>query len=298
MAALGWAAALGAAGLCRFLLHVMGPMAVRGGGVVRNWRGDPVPVSMGVAAVLPVMATVAVAAAGGWFPAKAALALLFSAAVMTVAGLLDDVWGDGSVRGLRAHLVAAWRGRWTTGGMKAAAGAAAALVAGSLLAPASLWRALLAAGIVAASANGINLLDLRPGRAWKCLLAGWTGLAVAAWAGWGHGTSWPAAGNVAAGAGAGASLLLAGSQLGALVAYGPADLRGKVMMGDAGANGLGALLGAGTVLILPTPMHAVVLAAWIALHLYCDRFSLSETIARRPLLRWLDEWGRPPDPRS
>ncbi len=78
---------------------------------------------------------------------------------------------------------------------------------------------MLTAGLVAGTANLLNLLDLRPGRAAKAGV-----LAAAA---------------TLRGPGGG---LVAGP-LGATLAVLPDDLGERVMLGDAGANALGALLG-------------------------------------------------------
>src|SRR5690625_2263796 len=131
LAAAIWFAGAG----CRFLLRVMEGWADAAGDLKANYVGQPIPVGLGMAVTIPAVFIVGTAGAVGAVGPDAALGLVFPTLVMTLIGWLDDRWGDRSVRGVRAHLVAAWRGRWTTGGLKAGAGAMAALVSGFLFAP-------------------------------------------------------------------------------------------------------------------------------------------------------------------
>jgi UDP-N-acetylmuramyl pentapeptide phosphotransferase/UDP-N-acetylglucosamine-1-phosphate transferase len=70
------------------------------------------------------------------------------------------------------------------------------------------------------------------------------------------------------------------------------DVRGKVMLGDAGANYLG--FAAGVALIEGTPLGLQIIMALllISLHIVAERISLSAWIEAKPLLRWLDGLGR------
>jgi hypothetical protein len=71
------------------------------------------------------------------------------------------------------------------------------------------------------------------------------------------------------------------------------DLDARSMLGDTGANTAGALVG--LVLVERTgPLgRSVILAALTALTLASERVSFSAVIDRQPLLRQLDQWGRP-----
>ncbi len=133
-------------------------------------------------------------------------------------GLLDDLFGHlGQARGLRGHLRALLRGHLTTGAVKAIGGLAVALVIGYLHSGVNV-RALLDGLVIALSANAFNLLDLRPGRSLKgfFLLA----LPLLLWQ--------PAL------------LPILGPALAAALVLAPADFSGRVMLGDVGANTLGA----------------------------------------------------------
>ena len=63
------------------------------------------------------------------------------------------------------------------------------------------------------------------------------------------------------------------------------------MLGDTGANALGALCGVAACVVLP-PLGQLVLAlALAALNLYAETHSLSALIRSHPLLNRLDRWG-------
>jgi hypothetical protein len=82
--------------------------------------------------------------------------------------------------------------------------------------------------------------------------------------------------------------------LAAAVALLRADLREKVMLGDGGANALGAALGVAAAAGAPRRSLAVHLAVLSALTLASERVSFSAVIARTPGLRELDALGRLP----
>jgi UDP-N-acetylmuramyl pentapeptide phosphotransferase/UDP-N-acetylglucosamine-1-phosphate transferase len=74
------------------------------------------------------------------------------------------------------------------------------------------------------------------------------------------------------------------------------DLRERLMLGDTGANVLGAALGLAAVLELSSGPRWVVLAVLVALNVAAEVVSLSRVIDRTPPLRRLDRLGRrPPD---
>ena len=151
-------------------------------------------------------------------PVGLRLAAVVAGSAATLAGAHDDLQGSSAHRGLRGHLVALGRGDLTTGAVKVLAIGAGGLVAGSLVERGRCTRRLAAGLVVAGSANLANLLDLRPGRAAKAALVVAVPLAVTGGRG----------GVLAAAAGGAAAGLL------------PLDLGERVMLGDAGANALGA----------------------------------------------------------
>jgi UDP-GlcNAc:undecaprenyl-phosphate/decaprenyl-phosphate GlcNAc-1-phosphate transferase len=247
------------------MLRVIGHMQ-------ENYRGRSVPQSMG-SVLLPVYAI-----AGGWALLTGILpfSVLGRAAVIVfglgLVGLLDDMWGDNRTRGFTGHFRRLLeQGEITTGMVKAIAGLllsfwAVAGLPGSFLL--LFWHAVL----VALSANFFNLLDLRPGRSLKAffLLS-----LVYAWL-------------VTSETGI---LLLFPCWL-TVLAYFPWDLRSWGMLGDAGANVLGGLLGLVVVLTAPFWLQSFYMAALVLFHVLAERVSLTRVIAANPLLNFIDMLGR------
>jgi len=225
----------------------------------RNHAGDEVTLLEGVWAVvgsgLPLLAI---------DPCAATVA--FGAGVT---GAYDDLHPDAARKGLRGHLGALSRGELSPGALKIV-GLCATAAAGSWIGgrrhPLDIG---LDAALVAGSANMANLFDLRPGRCLKVIVAFGVPLTC--------GSRGPAA---AAAIGASAMLL-------------PTDLKGATMLGDTGANALGALLGqsaAGGSRFFRCGALAVLTAGT----LLSERVSFSAVIDNNPVLRAVDHWGRPP----
>jgi hypothetical protein len=120
-------------------------------------------------------------------------------------------------------------------------------------------RKLSGALLVGLAANALNQLDTRPGRALKAYLAG----------------------AAATGAPLGTAVLL--------LAY---DLREMSMLGDAGSNALGSMLGLSSVSRLTERGRWFAIGALAGLTLLGERRSLGELIERTPVLRELDALGR------
>ena len=167
--------------------------------------------------------------------------------VITAIGLADDRW-SGEERGFVAHL----RARRTTGVLK---------LVGIPLVALARTRSLSGALLVALSANALNQLDTRPGRALKAYLA---------------------------------AALLVDAPLALAVLLAPYDLREMTMLGDGGANGLGAMLGWSSVNRFTGRGRWVAIGALAGLTLLGERRSLGELIERTPVLHELDAWGRVP----
>lgn len=191
-------------------------------------------------------------------------------------GALDDLAGDVHSKGLTGHLGALARGRVTTGAVKVLGLGASGLLAAALIDRSrhrtervSLLDTLVGGGVVAGTANLLNLLDLRPGRALKAAVL----LGV---------TAAPSPRSAAA---AGAAT---GAALGVL---GP-DLSGQTMLGDTGANSAGALLGAALVQCCGRRGRLAALAVLTALTLASERVSFTRVIESTPGLRELDALGR------
>ncbi|MCD0453652.1 hypothetical protein LO762_31370 [Actinocorallia sp. API 0066] len=237
-----------------------------------NHRGEPVTLLEGPAFALGSAAAGLVAPG---LPGRLRAAAFVAGAGSGAFGAYDDLAGSASSRGFKGHLSALARGEVTTGAVKilgiGATGLTAAALAGSPAATPVRRAAdtLLNGAIVAASANLMNLFDLRPGRAIK--VGALAGVPLTATSG----------GAVVA------------APLGAAFALLPEDLGERAMLGDAGANALGALLGlAATRLNLPARL--AVAGGLVALNAASEYVSFTKVIRETPALNWLDMLGRRP----
>jgi hypothetical protein len=272
-----------------------------------NHRGDQLTLLEGPALTV---GSVAVSALEPGLPPRVRAALALAGTGAAAFGGYDDLAGSGSRRGFRGHLGALARGEVTTGAVKLAGIGATGLVSAALLGggPADV---AVNAGLVAGGANLLNLFDLRPGRALKVALASGTLLAMGARRGpVRSGTTRPTADTAtgpgtapgpgtAAGLGADSgpgALPTVAAPLGAAIALLPEDLGERAMLGDAGANALGALFGVAAAASLSRPARLALLAAITGLTAASEVVSFTAVIERTPALRWLDMLGRRPVP--
>jgi hypothetical protein len=165
--------------------------------------------------------------------------------VVAAIGLADDLW-SGPERGFRAHLRA---GR-STGVLK---------LVGIPLYGLLRTRSLSGALVVGLSANALNQLDTRPGRALKAYLA---------------------------------AAVATGAPLKVAVLLTPYDLREMGMLGDTGANALGALLGLNSVERITGRGRWLLVGGLLGLTALGERTSLGQLIERSPVLHRVDAWGR------
>lgn len=229
-----------------------------------NFRGRTVTLHEGTALVGGVCAAAAVCP--GLTPRTRA-ALNLAATGAAAFGAHDDLGGDGGDRGLRGHLGALAHGRLTTGAVKMLGIATTGAAAAALLRRGPL-DTLLDGALIAAGANLVNLFDLRPGRATKVVLLGAS----------------PALATSAA--------PLVGPVVGASAALLPDELAERTMLGDAGANALGAALGVAAAARGSRRARLSLLVGAVALILVSERISFSGAIDRVPALRGIDRWGR------
>jgi UDP-GlcNAc:undecaprenyl-phosphate GlcNAc-1-phosphate transferase len=243
----------------------------------KNHRGEPVTLLEGPAAAAAAVAAVLAipGRAGPGLPTGTRAALAVAGAGAAALGRYDDLRGSKDSRGFRGHLGALAHGEVTSGVLKLA-GIGATGLAASLLAGGAPADIIINAGLVAGGANLVNLFDLRPGRAIKVTVAA----------------------GAAVGAASAAGSLAAAAPVGAAVAMLPEDLGERAMLGDAGANALGAMLGLAAAATLPRPARVAVLAAVAGLTAASEVVSFSRVIEATPPLRWLDQLGRRPAPQA
>jgi UDP-N-acetylmuramyl pentapeptide phosphotransferase/UDP-N-acetylglucosamine-1-phosphate transferase len=249
-----------------------------------NYRQRTVVAGLGIALAIGLLvwagplALVGELGSGSGWPARsgiamsgAAVAAVLAGLGFTLLGLLDDLIQDQGHRGFRGHVQALARGRLTGGAVKLLGGALVALVVAPLAVGLERpwYLMLVGAVVIASSANVANLLDLRPGRCTKVFLPLWlVGCLLDPTAG-----AWSAG---LAGAAAGTFRL---------------DLEERGMLGDAGANALGAVVG---VLLVTGPAWLLWALAVVLLGLQAasERVSFSRVIDRNRWLRAVDRLGR------
>jgi len=258
-----------------------GARGLRDAGLVReNYRGALLAFPLG--AVLATAALVALAPLAflndradldllepglrQWLPYLLGIAFL---------GFLDDALGRGEAvatpRGWRGHWAALRRGSLSTGAIKAvgALALAAYVVSGRGL---EEWRYLADVALLILATNLFNLLDLRPGRAEKALALLGAGLCLGTW------TLEP--------------LELLGIFAGPVLVGAWLTLGERAMLGDTGSNLIGAVAGVWLLTTLGPDGRLVALAIVLALTIYGELRSISQTIDSVPPLRWLDSLGR------
>ncbi len=277
--------AAGAFGAAASLLRAFPP-----GGRARwtrtNHRGEPVSLLEGPAWVAGAVGGIL---AAGTAPGRTRAAGLVAAVSAGAFGAVDDLAEHGSSKGLRGHLRELRHGRVTTGTLKilglGAGGLAAAALLGaddpSLPESGRLRSALCRGGdlavrgaLVAGTANLANLFDLRPGRALKL------GLLAA-----------PAALPATDRRG---SAVLVAAAVGSCAAGLGDDLGERTMLGDTGANALGAVLGTALAARAGRRGRLGALAVVTALTLASEQISFTRVIEATPGLREFDALGRRP----
>jgi UDP-N-acetylmuramyl pentapeptide phosphotransferase/UDP-N-acetylglucosamine-1-phosphate transferase len=189
---------------------------------------------------------------------------------LTFCGMLDDVLGDSSSKGLAGHAGRFLKGGLSTGWIKALTGG----MIGMLLAWSryrNLFLFLLDTLSFALCVNLVNLLDLRPGRAIKgflfvlflvMLVSGFTEV-------------WAVLPVVSA-----------------LVFYLKGEMKETYMLGDTGANLLGGILGFYQTIRLPLEGKIILTLFLALLHILAEFQSFSKWIDAVPILRKIDMLGR------
>jgi UDP-N-acetylmuramyl pentapeptide phosphotransferase/UDP-N-acetylglucosamine-1-phosphate transferase len=250
-----------------------------------NYRGHLIPTGGGILVVLAVLVVEAGRAGLGALGVGESTDLtiersevLFAVMAFGLLGLIDDLLGDGTRRGFRGHVRALLRGEITTGFLKLFGGAAVAVVLVATPGFAHGRRILVDAVLIALAANLGNLLDRAPGRTLKAAAIAYVPLAIVL--------------------GDGFVGIAIAPAMGAAFGLLPDDLRERLMLGDAGANVVGAILGLGVVLGRGEVTRITALIVLVVANVAAELVSFSSIIERVAPLRWLDRMGQLPERRD
>lgn len=242
-------------------------------GLIRkNYRGEMIPVGMGIAFIPALMVNSAILTYFNIEHDRLLLifVLLFAVMAMAFAGIMDDAIGNRDVTGLKGHFLSMFKGRLTTGGFKAVLGGFIGIVVSAAVAD-NILGVVVGTLVVALATNFMNLLDLRPGRAIKVYLI--ISILVLIFAGDFNRQLY--------------MFLLPG-----VVSYFIFDLKALSMMGDAGSNVLGVFIGVMIVISFSIQVQLVCLVGLIAIHVLTEKYSLTKLIEQNSVLNFIDKLGR------
>lgn len=252
-----------------------------------NYKGFQVVTAGGLVLVVSSVAAWAVILAyWGWKQVEKEVLVegcLLLAGLLSMAfwGWLDDVSLDKEAKGFRGHFGVLLRERKVTSGLWKVwgGGCTAMAVAYGLTDSFAMW--LLAASLLAVSANLLNLFDLRPARAikvfWLILIVGAVvSLFSLSLRNFSQSSVW-----------VWLCPLCVSSFL--LFRY---DARGEIMLGDTGANALGFAAGFALIRGISWEGQALLLLCFVLLHVLAEFVSFSQIIARVKWLERMDRWGR------
>lgn len=254
-----------------------------------NFRDKSVFVGLGIVWLLWMlfiwMGNVAIQSSGFAVPPWVTYVLPMLPLVMGACafGLYDDWVGDNSYKGFKGHLSAFVHGKLTTGGLKMLGIGLIAFFlsyAYYFTGVESLLTVVLSTCVIALFTNLLNLFDLRPTRAHKVYLL----LLVPALA------SLALCARIGLGVTDVVALVIAA--LGPVIAVWRFDAREQAMLGDAGANSMGAFIGYLFATSLPFWGLLLATVALFAVNLLSERFSFTRIIAEHPALDRIDRAGR------
>ncbi len=244
------------------------------GRLVKNYKGQMIPQGIGLMFPIYLLLWYALLSLLDNGYLRQALPIQFAVTTVCFIGFIDDMLGTRDVLGLKGHFKSLLRGRLTTGAVKAIVGLSVAFVI-SLSLTSNNVEVIVNTLIIALFTNFFNLLDLRPGRAIKVYIIAFLAILI---------------GLIATDKSA---VILPFIPLaGFIIGYMPYDLKARSMMGDAGSNVLGISIGFLAASAFSWPVKIAILAFLIGIHIFTEKYSLTELIEKNSLLNFLDNLGR------
>lgn len=239
--------------------------------LAQNYRKENIPIAMGITFVPVMLLNFLIILL--FYRDEYDVLLIYSMAIniMAFVGIIDDLMGDKNATGFKGHFYSFFRGKITTGFLKAFIGGIISLII-SLIYSSSIEELILNSIIMALFTNLLNLLDLRPGRAIKTYL--FLGILF-----------------IIIGISEINQVVLF-SIIGYCLGYLPQDLKAKSMMGDVGSNPLGISLGIVSIVNFSMNIRYLILLILFFAHLISEKYSISEIIKNNSILNFIDELGR------
>ncbi|MFW5786725.1 MAG: hypothetical protein ACOCV3_00500 [Halanaerobiales bacterium] len=192
--------------------------------------------------------------------------LIFILMITASVGVIDDICGGRNEKGFKGHIKKLWKGKLSTGVMKAIAVTTSAIIVLLYLNNFKLTNVT----IIIFSANLFNLLDLRPGRALKVFILMSVFLLV----------FYP-------------QFILYFLPIYIIsIVYLPLEFKKIMMLGDSGSNSLGIILGWSIINISHTLIKINVLLLFFILNILAEKISFTKIIEKNRYLNWVDQIGR------
>lgn len=245
-----------------------------GKSVAKNYRGELVPQGIGVIFALCSLVWYVLYLFIFDFLSTMAILALFGFFVMSFVGFMDDTLGSREVTGIKGHFNALLNKKLTTGAVKAITGLLVAIAISAFFSVNTL-DLIANSLIIALFTNLLNLFDLRPGRAIKFYIFLILIFAINALV-----------------SGKLYTLAFFLPLIGFVLGYFPYDLKARCMMGDAGSNVLGISVGMLTILQLDSIGKMISLALLVLIHLFAEKYSISDVIKNNKFLNYIDNLGR------
>ncbi len=193
---------------------------------------------------------------------------------LAITGLIDDIWGNKNIKGLKGHISQLIKGNITTGMLKAFVGIIISFIY-ALNFSISVYELLVNFIVLLLFINTLNLFDLRPGRCCKVFFVLIGFILVFAVINKRY-----------------QEAIYMAVVLAVVLPYFFYDIKSKTMLGDAGSNLLGFIVGFSTLITIPLYLKTLLAVGLVLLHWYTEKISLTEVIENSNILKFLDNLGR------
>ncbi len=237
----------------------------------KNYLGEDIPNGMGIGIIFAQILSLGIISLFFKDLLEVQNIYLIGFVLIGFLGLLDDTIGTDEYKGFKGHIGAFFKGKLTTGNIKASLGLFIALYV-SLNITDNIISVILNTVLIALFTNLMNLFDLRPGRAIKVfLILSILNLFLVRFS------------NID---------YIVFSLYGILLAYMRIDLKAFGMMGDTGSNILGYTLGYYAACNFDNIYKVIIIGLLVFTNLLSEKVSFSKIIENNKLLNFIDRLGR------